>query len=74
MKTKQFIKKLSLNKSTIADLNQNEMKVVFAGYDQTHWTFCDCNTRISCFYHCETDICPIPITTVNETCDTELEC
>lgn len=61
MKFKRFDKKLALHKSTISDLTKNEMNGALGGIDQTHWTFCDCTTFISCNAHCETEeieICP----------------
>ena len=63
MKFKRFDKKLALHKRTISDLTKKEMNGALGGYDQTHWTFCDCTTFISCFAHCETEmICPRPRT------------
>ena len=40
MKTKKFVRKLKLNKKTIADLNSNEMKNVYGGVTTTVITIC----------------------------------
>ena len=45
MKTKKFSKKLSLNKKTIADLDNGKMKGVYGGVLQSVNTDC-----ASCFY------------------------
>jgi hypothetical protein len=59
MKTKSFRKKLVLNKSTIDDLNRNEMKV-HGGVDETHFTVCGCDTDEKSCYPCpKTFRCPL---------------
>ena len=81
MKTKIFRKKMVLNKRTIANLNNHEMKDVYGGIDYTHRTNCECNTLRSCWTDatccgpCETESCTIVIIPLSEqTCDTEQEC
>jgi hypothetical protein len=67
MKAKILRKKMVLNKRTITNLNNPEMKEVYAGYDKTQRTVCTCNTLISCYTDatccggaCITDFtCPI---------------
>lgn len=44
MKTKKFIKKLTLNKTTIADLRCGEMGKIQGGFDNTKVTVC-----LACF-------------------------
>lgn len=52
MKTKNFQKKLFLNKKTVANLNNNQMGVVFGGCDQSYLS---CSTLpAKCTY---TDLC-----------------
>jgi len=80
MKAKIFKKKMMLNKRTIVNLNHPAMKDVHAGYDETQFTVCTCNTRFTCYFDetchgaaCQTHfLCPI--TTDPPECDTILEC
>ena len=52
MKTKKFSKKLTLNKSTVADLKGNDLKQVMGGVAgsvvTTVYLPCDCNTETDC--------------------------
>ena len=79
MKPKIFKKKMELNKRTIANLNNPEMKDIYAGIYETHITACNCNTIRTCWTDatccgaCETDF-KCPITTDMPLCETLLEC
>jgi len=51
MNAKKFDKKLALNKKTIADLNNKEMKKVFGGLNYTPgctWGDFECNSMNPC--------------------------
>lgn len=71
MKSKQFNKKLRLNKKTIADLGSDGMNKIHGGYDYTALTHCNpvtycvgCPTlppKKSCDV-VSVCICPIPLT------------
>ncbi len=56
MKPKRPNKKLSLNKSTVADLNGREMKIVKGGCDYTQPQSCQsirlCPTEFTCATDC----------------------
>ena len=52
MKTKKFSKKLSLNKATVADLNNSQMKAAHGG---APWTSLDILNK--CYTRCDTGIC-----------------
>lgn len=69
MKSKKFNKVLTLNKSTVSNLENGLMNEVKGGYVQTAfeatcYTYCGCQTN---FFHCrtnmsiccETAICPL---------------
>lgn len=68
MKTIQFNKKLVLNKTTVADLNGNEMKNLYGGVDESANTNC-----ASCLVTCPptgyTICCPRPSIHTNQTND-----
>jgi natural product precursor len=60
MKRKKLNKVLTLNKSTVSDLDSTQMNAAKGGYFQTYWdyschTWCGCETN---FYHCPTAGCP----------------
>jgi hypothetical protein len=58
MKTKKFDKKLVLSKETVADLNGNEMKVVYGG-NRTEWPFSRCVTDcLACTPTAQSQCCP----------------
>ncbi len=54
MKVKRFIKKLVLNKKTVADLNDDSMAKVKGGCDATI-----CPSCVTKFELCSIDVCPI---------------
>ncbi|HLP46466.1 MAG TPA: class I lanthipeptide [Candidatus Deferrimicrobium sp.] len=63
MKSKKFNKVLTLNKSTISNLDSDQMDAAKGGYwytrfDYTCYTWCGCQTN---YFHCPSDktyICP----------------
>lgn len=65
MKTKKFNKVLTLNKTTISDLNSDQMNAAkggywYTGFDYTCYTWCQCQTN---FFHCKTNLsycCVLP--------------
>jgi hypothetical protein len=71
MKSKNFHKHLTLNKKTIANLNNGEMHGVHGGGDSLG-TIC-CNPTDKSLCNCPTDpslVCPA----TNDTCRTNCEC
>ncbi|HLP44455.1 MAG TPA: class I lanthipeptide [Candidatus Kapabacteria bacterium] len=65
MKSKKFNKVLTLNKSTVSNLESDQMNAAKGGYGQTRfdatcYTYCGCQTN---YFHCRTDLtycCPLP--------------
>jgi hypothetical protein len=67
MKTREFNKKLVLNKKTVVNLNQEDLQSIKGGYEKTtlYWcvsrNYCSelpriCETRLFCSVpYCETD-------------------
>ncbi len=49
MKKRQFSKKLQLNKTTIANINESQMNDVKGGYIVSKEIVCDPLTKIKCF-------------------------
>ncbi len=58
MKTKKIVNSLVLNKKTVADLNNRELKHIYGGAS-VDTCFTDCRTR------CATDCCD----TIKRTCE-----
>jgi hypothetical protein len=62
MKTKKFSKKLVLNKKTVANLNGNEMNLIYGGAPETYQKtvcFTDCETNCyMCDYTIRSRCCP----------------
>jgi len=63
MKSKKFSMKLTLNKKTIVNLNDNVMKEVHGGVPPTYYTYCqtcgltscgtDCYSEAGSPFHCK---------------------
>jgi natural product precursor len=62
MKSKNFNKKLMLNKKTVANLGSNEMRDIQGGADT-----CTCKTCVSTYLACETTV-GFPYTVCDSTC------
>ncbi len=65
MKTRKFIKKLHLNKKTVADLNNGEMKGAYGGKECSARP---CFETESCTQETNCGTCPITCGTCGETC------
>jgi natural product precursor len=66
MKTKKFNKILVLNKETVSNLNDNEMKSVNGGGIMSAITGCTSCMSISCLFICES----IPVCTIQNCTNT----
>ena len=58
MKTKKFAKKLVLSKNTVADLNGNEMKVVYGGLATNYYVSRCVTDCLACYKTALSQCCP----------------
>jgi len=71
MRTKKLLKKLVISKTTVANLNNMEMRFVYAGNEGTIYTACEnTNEPVSCDLTQISDCYTYGITICEDNCET----